>query len=99
MTSNDQRFKRAQVTREIKNKTQELFNEDNSEIKILLTRFNGRNGIVRCSHLAKEKTIKTLKAIDQIASVPVKIETVGTSGTIKSLMKKHMKNLLKNNTR
>jgi len=55
-----------------------------------LTRFDGEKGIVRCNHIEKENTIKLLKSINKIYSNEVEIKTLGTSGTIKSLMKKHM---------
>ena len=55
-----------------------------------MTRFDGEKGIVRCNHIEKENTVKLLKSIRKICSHEVEIETLGTSGTIKSLMKKHM---------
>jgi len=57
---------------------------------IYLTKFDGEKGIVRCNHIEKENTIKLLKSINKIYSIEVEIKTLGTSGTIKSLMKKHM---------
>jgi len=55
-----------------------------------LIRFNNGKGILRCKHTEKENAIKLIKSINRISSIKVKIETVGTSGTIKSLIKKHM---------
>ena len=57
---------------------------------IYLTKFDGGKGIVRCNHIEKENTIKLLRSINKIYSNEVEIKTLGTSGTIKSLMKKHM---------
>jgi len=57
---------------------------------IYLTRFDGEKGIIRCNHIEKENTIKLLRSIKKIYSNEVEIKTLGTSGTIKSLMKKHM---------
>jgi len=57
---------------------------------IYLTRFDGEKGIVRCNHIEKENTIKLLRSIKKIYSNEVEIKTLGTSGTIKSLIKKHM---------
>jgi RNase P/RNase MRP subunit POP5 len=57
---------------------------------IYLIRFNGEKGIIKCSHIEKENTIELLKSIKKIASFNVKIDTIGTSGTIKALVKKHM---------
>jgi RNase P/RNase MRP subunit POP5 len=55
-------------------------------------RFNGKDGIVRCKHIAKDSVIKILKSINEISKKNVLIVTLGTSGTIKSLIKKHMLN-------
>jgi RNase P/RNase MRP subunit POP5 len=57
---------------------------------IYLTKFDGEKGIVRCNHIEKENAIKLLRSINKIYSNEVEIKTLGTSGTIKSLMKKHM---------
>jgi len=57
---------------------------------IYLTKFDGEKGIVRCNHIEKENTIKLLRSINKIYSNEVEIKTLGTSGTIKALMKKHM---------
>jgi RNase P/RNase MRP subunit POP5 len=59
---------------------------------IFLIRFDERSGIVKCNHIEKENTIKLLKSIKKISSNNVDIETLGTSGTIKTLIKKHMTN-------
>ena len=57
---------------------------------IRLIRFDGITGIVLCKHTEKENTIKLLQSIEKISSQKVQIETFGTSGTIKALMRKHM---------
>jgi RNase P/RNase MRP subunit POP5 len=57
---------------------------------IYLIRFKEDKGIVKCKHTEKENTIKLLRSIKSISSNKLNIETVGTSGTIKSLIKKHM---------
>jgi len=59
---------------------------------IYLIRFDGEKGIVRCNHIEKDNTIKLLRSIKGIGTKKVSIETLGTSGTIKSLIKKHMQN-------
>lgn len=76
----------------IREQSQNLFNKNCNTMGIYLMRFNGEQGIVKCNHLEKENTIKLLTSIKKISSKPVKIETLGTSGTIKSLIKKHMNN-------
>ncbi len=57
---------------------------------LYVVRFNGEKGIVKCNHVEKENTIKLLNSIEKISSYKVNIQTVGTSGTIKSLLRKHM---------
>jgi RNase P/RNase MRP subunit POP5 len=59
---------------------------------IYLVRFDGHRGVVKCNHIEKENTIKLLKSIKKISSYNVSIETLGTSGTIKTLIRKHMIN-------
>ncbi|HMA83366.1 MAG TPA: Rpp14/Pop5 family protein [Candidatus Thermoplasmatota archaeon] len=61
------------------------------EKKIYLTRFNGWKGIVRCKHTEKQNTINLLQSITQINGKSVVIQTIATSGTIKSLVQKHDK--------
>jgi len=57
---------------------------------ISLIKFDGEKGILRCNHIEKENTINLLKSIKEINSQTVTFETVGTSGTIKSLLRKYM---------
>lgn len=59
---------------------------------VYLIRFNEDKGIVRCNHIEKENTIKLLQSITNVSSQKVNIKTLGTSGTIKALIKKHMMN-------
>ena len=62
------------------------------EMDILLIRFNGSKGIVKCDHLEKDNTIRILNSIKKICSNKIELKTIGTSGTIKALINKHMKN-------
>lgn len=57
---------------------------------IRLIKFDGYKGVLKCNHVEKENTIKLLKSINKVSSHKVEMETIGTSGTIKALMKKHM---------
>jgi len=90
VSTGDQHIERFEIIGEIKRRCRQLFSKDCKELGIYLTRFDGEKGIVRCNHIEKENTIKLLKSIRKIYSHEVEIETLGTSGTIKSLMKKHM---------
>ena len=49
-------------------------------IKPCIVYFEDNKGILRCSHLAKEETIKVLNSV---RSLEISIQTLKTSGTIK----------------
>jgi len=89
-STGDQHIRRFEIIDEIKRQCRQLFSKDCKELGIYMTRFDGEKGIVRCDHIEKENTVKLLKSIRKICSHDVEIVTLGTSGTIKSLMKKHM---------
>lgn len=67
----------------------QLFHSSLKEKKLYLTRFNGKQGILRCKHTEKESAITLLQSIDKIKDRSVTIKTIATSGTIKTLLKKH----------
>lgn len=67
-----------------------LYNKDCKEMGIYLTRFDGTKGIVRCNHVEKDNVINLLKSIKNLSNENVVIDTLGTSGTIKALVRKHM---------
>jgi len=75
---------------EIRSHCNTLVNKNCREMGLYLVRFNGKQGIVRCKHLEKDNTIQLLQSIQTVSKKNVKIETLGTSGTIKSLIKKHI---------
>ena len=62
---------------------------------IRLIRVHENRGIVKCNHIEKDKTINLLRSIKKISSIKISIDTVGTSGTIKALIGKHMQNFEK----
>jgi RNase P/RNase MRP subunit POP5 len=53
-----------------------------------LIKFDGTIGIIKCNHIEKENTISLLNSVEHIKSKDVKIKTLYTSGTIKSLNKR-----------
>ena len=55
-----------------------------------LTRFKDNIGILRCFHMDKDRALSLLKSIQYINETPVCLETIATSGTIKSLIRKHL---------
>ena len=83
---------RFEMVDEIRKQCKHILNKDCKEMGIRLIRFDGETGIIKCNHVEKENTIKLLKSIDNVSYQKVKIETIGTSGTIKALVEKHMSN-------
>ena len=79
---------------EIKKQCIIIFNKNYKEMGIRIIKFNGSAGILRCNYLERENTIQILKSIKILNFKKVKIETIATSGTIKSLLNKHMKRYL-----
>ena len=73
------------MDKEIKNNCQKLFQKDCRELGLRLIRFDGEKGIVKCNHREKDNIITLLNSIKNI-----NIKTVGTSGTIKALQRKHL---------
>ena len=55
---------------------------------IRIIRFEGNSGILKCNHLEKENVIILLNKIKKIGLHKVEIETLSTSGTIRSLVNK-----------
>lgn len=80
------------MLRGIKTQCKYNFNQDCKKKGIRLIRFDGYAGILKCDHVEKEKAIKLLQSIKKIGSKDVEVETIATSGTIRSLIKKHMGN-------
>ncbi|MEF8879473.1 MAG: Rpp14/Pop5 family protein [Candidatus Thermoplasmatota archaeon] len=77
----------------VRKRCSELFGEHCKKMGLYIVRFNGEEGILRCRHIEKENSIKLLQSIKEIKGREVKVKTLGTSGTIKSLIKKHMNSL------
>ncbi|HEB37639.1 MAG TPA: hypothetical protein ENI14_03145 [Thermoplasmatales archaeon] len=91
----ERELSREEVKEAIRDKSLEIFGSRAREVGLRLTRFNGREGIVHCYHLYKDDVISLLRSIERIGNQRVKIETTGTSGTIKSLTKKYFGGRLK----
>jgi RNase P/RNase MRP subunit POP5 len=83
-------FTKKQIIEEIQKKCHSIFEEECKDVGIYLIRYNNEKGIIRCKHTDKENTIKLLKSIKKISNKEVAIKTLGTSGTIKALLRKHM---------
>jgi len=76
---------------EIQKLCKSKYNKDYKEMGLRLIRFDGFWGIIKCNHIEKEKTISLLNSIININSNNIQVKTLGTSGTIKTLIKKYKK--------
>jgi len=90
----DKNLNKSEMLREIRRQCKFIFNKDCREMGIRLIRFDGAAGILKCNHLEKENAIILLKSIKKIGSNDVEVATIATSGTIRSLIKKHMANFI-----
>ncbi len=61
-------------------------------IRPWLTVFEYNEGILRCAHTAKDEAIALLTGITIMGreKMPITVETLGTSGTIKNVKRKHI---------
>jgi len=82
-------IEKSEINNEIKLQCRNLFNKNYENMGIRLISFNGKEGIVKCIHTEKENTIKLLNSIKKISLNKIDIKTIGTSGTIKTLIKKY----------
>ncbi len=75
---------RKEVIAAIRRNTQDKNTWD--RVRPWLTVFDNNEGIVRCVHTAKDEAIELLSSIKVMGMerVPITVETLGTSGTIKN---------------
>ena len=83
-------FKKKDVIEQLNKECNYQYNKNCKEMGIYLIRLKQKKGIIRCNHTEKENTINLLNSIKKVSDVEVKIQTFATSGTIKSLIKKHI---------
>ena len=95
LKSNNRSINKNNFINEMESQCQNLFSKKCKDLGIYLIRFNQKYGIVKCNHLEKDKTIKLIKSIQKINLTDVKIETLGTSGTIKTLVSKFINIIVK----
>lgn len=85
----DIKISKDEIVLEIRNKCTELYKDKCKKMGIFLVRFDGNEGVLRCKHIEKENVINLLNSINRINKNDAIVKTIGTSGTIKSLIKKH----------
>ena len=90
--NNKLKIEKFEINNEIQLQCKNLFNKNCESMGIRLISFNGKKGIVKCTHTEKENTIKLLNSIKNISLNKIDIKTIGTSGTIKALIKKYIDN-------
>ena len=83
-------IEKSELNNEIRLQCKKLFNKNCESMGIRLISFNGKKGIIKCIHTEKEYTIKLLNSIKKISLNEIEIETITTSGTIKTLIKKYI---------
>jgi RNase P/RNase MRP subunit POP5 len=79
---------RSEINKVLRRQCTCLFSKDCKELGILLIRFDGVHGILRCRHRETDHAMRLLTSIHQVGTQPVTIMTVGTAGTIRSLTRK-----------
>ncbi len=92
-TKNEDIIDKKDLIFEIRKQCTKIFDRDFKSLGLYLINYNEHGmGILRCKHTEKENTIKLLLDIKEIGSKKVSIKTIATSGTIKTLKRKHMPN-------
>jgi len=76
------------IQKEIQRQCKSILNKESKEMGIKIIRINGNIGIIKCNHVEKNNVIMLLKSINKIGSQDVNINTIATSGTIRSLINK-----------
>jgi RNase P/RNase MRP subunit POP5 len=77
-----------QLIYEIRKRCKDLYSDKCKKMGIFLVRFDGYEGIIRCKHTEKQNVINLMNSINRIGNESIKVETIGTSGTIKALISK-----------
>ena len=83
-------FTRHEMIDEIKKHCRTKFHNSCKTYGFFLTRFQINKGILRCFHTEKDRAISLLTSIQKINKTSVNIETIASSGTIRSLIRKHL---------
>lgn len=55
-----------------------------------LIRWRGGEGVVRCGHRHKETVLDLLRSLRRIGGREVRVETLGTSGTVRKAVRKYL---------
>jgi RNase P/RNase MRP subunit POP5 len=89
-TKNEIDLQRNEVIKSIQQHCYQTYQKSCKSYGFFVTRFQNNTGILRCNHTEKNRAITLLRSIQHVNTKKVEIETLGTSGTIKSLIKKHL---------
>jgi len=82
-----QTFTRQEIIQAIKLHCTHTYKTHPQTYGFFLTRLKENKGIFRCYHTEKERAITFLTSITTIDGCPVTITTLGTSGTMKALIR------------
>ena len=86
----DSKVTKSELWEELKKQCKHQYSCSYQEFGFRLIRFNGKAGILKCPHTQKNQSIKLLQSLRKVAEKKVELRTMGTSGTIRSLIQKHM---------
>jgi RNase P/RNase MRP subunit POP5 len=90
-TKNNEKIDKKDLIFEIKNQCKKMFDRDYKNFGLYLINYNEKGiGIIKCKNTEKENVIKLLLNIKKIGNIKTNINTIATSGTIKTLIRKHM---------
>jgi RNase P/RNase MRP subunit POP5 len=81
-------FQRNQIIKILRYHCVKQYNSSCDTYGFFLIRFKDNVGILSCFNTEKDRGISFLKTIKEINHISVKIETLKTSGTIKTLISK-----------
>jgi RNase P/RNase MRP subunit POP5 len=68
----------------------EAFASYPQEARPWLVLWRGGKGVVRCAHVRKDDVIHVLRSIRRIGGREVRVETLGTSGTVRKAVRKYI---------
>jgi RNase P/RNase MRP subunit POP5 len=80
---------RYEIISALQQQCKNLFGKNCKALGIFLTRYNANRGVIRCFHTETTETIQLLRSIQRINDKKVTVDTIGTSGTIKTLLRKY----------
>lgn len=87
-----QKTKDSTTSNDDKNRSGQLSKRDSPVLQHRLKFFDGQNGILLCPHWLQHYAVDILNSVQHLGVLqkPVKIKSIGTSGTLKKARKKYL---------